>query len=241
METGSIDHIEQTLFWYGWYEKAQILTFLTLLKTNTNFIDIGANVGYYSLAAAAKFKGISVMSFEPSSNTFLKFQRNIELNRLKNITPFQQAISDKPKEQVLYVSGQDNTGMSGFQKAENFTGKTELVSCTTIDLYISKTNLHKLDIVKIDIEGAEMNVLKGMTDTIINHQPVLLIEICAETLQKFNYTPADIHQFLARFHYRGYKTEKANILEKLQEWEDTDLAFFFPEKYTFPKGIKING
>jgi FkbM family methyltransferase len=239
MKLGSIDHIEQTLLWYGWYEKYQFLTFYELVQPNSTFIDVGANIGYYSIATAAKFESVSVFSFEPGSNTFQRFQTNIVLNQLKNITTFQKAIAREEGEKTLYISGQDNTGMSGFQQAENFSGITETVPCTSIDAFVNDISLQKLDFIKIDIEGAEMDVLNGMMNTIAKHWPVICIELCAETLQRFNHTPADIHHFLANFGYQGYKATEPLLLQKLNEQEETDLAFFFPPQYKIPETVTI--
>jgi FkbM family methyltransferase len=239
LELGSIDHIEQTLLWYGWYEKNEFLTFYELLQPNSVVIDVGTNLGYYSIAAAAKFNTVSVISFEPGSNAFQRLQKNIALNQLKNITPIQQAIGREEGKKTLYLSGEENTGMSGFEQAENFTGKTEIVNCTSIDKFAGTKSLEKLDLIKIDIEGSEMDVLNGMTNTLTSYKPIVLIEICTETLQRFHQTPANIHRFLTNFGYQGYKATSPFQLYPLNENEDTDLAFFLPAHYQTPNTITI--
>ena len=87
------EHIQQQLFWYGYYEKKAILTWEAFIHKGDTVLDIGANTGYYSLVAASKAK--QVYAFEPATSIRQLLEKNITLNKINNIKVQAVAISNK--------------------------------------------------------------------------------------------------------------------------------------------------
>jgi len=104
MEVSANDHIEKYLFWYGAYEQKEVTTMQTLLNSDSVIVDLGANIGYYSLKAAKKATSGHIYSFEPVTKNLEKLERNISLNKLTVIHPIQAAISNVSGNTTIYVS-----------------------------------------------------------------------------------------------------------------------------------------
>jgi FkbM family methyltransferase len=146
-------------------------------KNNTNFIDIGAHIGYYSLLGASIVTKGRVISFEPEKENFRILQKNVAINNFKNITLSDHAISDKRDTVDLYLSNEGNTGDNRFF-ADNFRKipeKRKRVKITTITLdeFLVADGM-KPDIIKMDIQGSEALALKGMKKTIHEADSLML-------------------------------------------------------------------
>jgi len=148
-------------------------------NTNDVVIDIGAHLGEYSLAVAKNAE--TVIAVEANPDTFKILQKNIELNKISNIIPINKAIYDSTGYQNLQIFG-DKSGMSSMvmnyeDKSDSIKVKTE-----TLDRLVDNLKLEKVDWIKIDVEGAEYNVLKGAKQTIsLNKERIkLIIELHGE-------------------------------------------------------------
>src|SRR6185369_5471984 len=156
------EHIQQQLFWYGYYEKELSDLLKKILRTNDVFIDIGANIGYFSLLSAKILPSIKVFSFEPAKVLFQKMNENFSLNDSKNIVAINAAVGEMNEQRELYLSAPDNLGMSSFQQPENYSGKKEKVEVIAFDDWFKTSGLTKISLIKLDIEGSEVAALKGM-------------------------------------------------------------------------------
>lgn len=160
----------------GCWEPFETEIFKGLIKPGMNVVDIGANIGYYSLLAS-RLVGESgkVYAFEPFENTFEILERNVVVNGLYNIFPIRKAILDKVGVMRLYFSPYTPACNSVTGK-----GKFALVPCTTLDQEMKGC---KVDVIKMDIEGAEALAFGGMQTIIQNNSKlVLLTEIFSEAL-----------------------------------------------------------
>jgi len=131
---------------------------LKKLKKNSVVVDVGANIGLVSILAAKRFNAKKVISFEPCSDNFILLKKNIEVNDCKNIIINKFAISDKKGKTKLYLHG------SGTHSLVRKGKKFELVKQTTLDEVLK--NEPVIDLLKIDVEGAELKVLKGANKTL---------------------------------------------------------------------------
>ncbi len=240
MEVSANDHIEKYLFWYGAYEKKEVTTMQALLTADSVVVDIGANIGYYSLMAAEKVTAGRIYSFEPVTKNLGKIERNISLNKFTVIHPIQTAISNVSGSTTIYISADDNSGMSGLRTAENFSGQSETVKCLTLDEAVIEYNLPKINLIKIDVEGSEVNVLKGMMKIITEQKPIILIEVLAVTLSMYNEQIETIYKTLFANKYISYKVTSINVLERIIIPQEADLVFFVQEDYSFPATITLN-
>ncbi len=231
------EHIQRQLFWYGFYEKESILTWELFMNKDKVVCDIGANTGYYSLVAAPLCR--QVYSFEPSGSNREGLKKNIALNGCKNISVQSYALSDTAGQSVFYDSANDNSGMSGLTKPGNYSGINETVSTITLDEWMSKHSVGHVDMIKADVEGAEMLLLTGMKETLIQSRPVIFMEICNELLNKFGHRDADIFEFLNNHNYSGYEILEPGILKQVVEPVESDHLVFLPAGYILPGKISI--
>ncbi len=138
-------------------------TSLVQSKINENdiVVDLGANIGYYTLLSARKIgENGKVFSFEPEPTNFELLKKNIQINNYKNVILEQKAVSDKPSKEQLFLS--DKMEEHSFNKIQS-KGTSITVDCIALDDYFGSRNLiDKINFIKIDVEGAEPRALSGM-------------------------------------------------------------------------------
>lgn len=203
------DWIQQQLYFLGDYEKAEIDYLYSNLKKGDTFIDVGGNIGLFSLNASGIVgNGGKVYAFEAFKPNYEKFSKHLSLNSFKNVTLEHLAISEKRGSlEILYNDHYDNVGMAS-SYLNDFTAK-EIVESISLDDYIKAQKITKIDIVKIDIEGGEFSALKGMSDILTHYQPKIIIEINNIALKSSNHSEDELIQIL---HGKGYT--KTKILSK---------------------------
>lgn len=222
------DHIQRTLLWYGFYEKDSILTWEKLIGRDSVVFDIGANIGYYTLIAAHKATNGSVHSFEPVPVNFQALEKNISLNKLTNVIANACGISNVQSLEKYYVSSIDNSGMSGMKPAANFSGQVETIKTITLDDYSREHDLKRLDFIKIDIEGNELNALLGMNQVLEKFKPVIFIELVQEHLVKFDTNIAAVYSFLRSHDYAPYEIESTGVFRAVHTEKESDMMVFLP-------------
>lgn len=182
------------------YEKGETRLLKGLIKEGMFVLDIGANVGYYSLIAARLVgeKG-AVFAFEPAPDNFALLLKNIKVNGFSNITPVPKAVSNKMGSGRLFLSNEPMAHSIMYKP----TGKGSVeVEVTTIDEFIENIN-RPVDLVKMDVEGSEMKALEGMLETIrINPTLKIITEFYPDNLEKSGCSP---EAFLEKLMNCGFK------------------------------------
>ncbi len=148
-------------------------SFLSKLIKNTSgdFIDAGANVGYYTIIAGKINPKIKILAIEPETVNLGFLKRNIQLNKIKNVQVFEGIANNRTGKATLFIS----PNSSGEHSTVIKNNKKLLVNSTTIDELVKKLNLSP-SIIKIDVEGAEGDVIKGSIRTINKYRPDLIFE-----------------------------------------------------------------
>jgi hypothetical protein len=194
------------------------------LKPGNTFLDIGANIGYFSLVCA-KIIGTNgrVIAFEPGDFAFNLLAKNKDLNKFDNIDIYQSGFGEK-NEILEFNSG--SPGMEVYNSLgdivhtaadPNKFNKT-LVQIFQGATWLKNNHIDYIDLMKLDVEGGEYNVLKGMLE-IFQEQKIalLLIEIVYETSQAFGYHPRDILSMLKECGYDWFRLRPFGRLEPLLE------------------------
>jgi FkbM family methyltransferase len=148
----------------GGYERATRQWIERLLPDGGTFLDVGAHVGFYSLVAARK-AGPSgrVFAFEPEPDNFRLLRKNIAENGHDNITAIPSAVCDRSGRADIFVSRQGNDRHSLFRNPGSPIGeRAEKVDTTTLDDFAAALGWPAIDLIKMDIEGAEPLALAGM-------------------------------------------------------------------------------
>ena len=168
----------RSVFVTGQYEPNEFCLLRRVLKPGMTFLDAGANMGLYSIFAARRVGGEGrVIAIEPSNRESEILQRNVDLNGLTNVHVLRRALSDCQSDVELSVAA---LGKSGHNTLGAFTYQTPLdhrerVQAEKLDDLVG--NQARLDVIKMDIEGAEMAALRGATEILRRFKPVLLLEL----------------------------------------------------------------
>ena len=167
----------------SYYFSALDIELLRLLKKGGGtFIDIGANVGFYTLAAAKTFD--KVYSFEPSPYTYGRLIHNIELNKLSSVITINSGLSDVKSEMDLHINPFNNGGSSlnGFSETikrlyPEYAWGSVRVKVDLLDEVVNSRGIFGVDLIKIDVEGHELPVIKGAQNTLATYRPLVYAEV----------------------------------------------------------------
>jgi FkbM family methyltransferase len=184
MLSGNLDDIIERRIAYDGVWEAHIIThILASLAPSSLFIDVGANIGSISIPVAKKAAktGLHVISIEANPHMAQRLRHNVRLNRLDNITVVDKCASDeKGKSRFSQtLPGTPNQGLSGMQTDRQIAGSiTNEIDTITVDEIIADLNLDNrpVSVIKVDVEGAELKVLRGCGKTIEKFLPVLFFE-----------------------------------------------------------------
>jgi FkbM family methyltransferase len=197
----------RSLFITGRYEPNEFCVLDRVLKPGMVFVDVGANVGLYSLFAGKKVgpQG-TVLAVEASSREYQQLQRNVQLNALTNIRVVNVAVTDSAGEAELMVAPAEHGGhntLGGFAYGTPVERK-ERVRTARLDDIIREEGLARVDVIKMDIEGAEFTALRGAEQTLRQFHPLLLLEVSDRSLQHQNASSGQLLDFVMGLGYRVY-------------------------------------
>jgi FkbM family methyltransferase len=215
-----IDGIAQQLVFQGTYEKYTTVLFKRLVGKGMNVIDVGANIGYYTLLAAKLIgeKG-KVFAFEPEPRNYALLLRNIELNGYKNVIPQQKAVSNKAGKVKLFLDRLE-PGAHSLYKVRQSAKEAIAVDAISLDEFFAGKE-SPIDIIKIDVEGAEMAVLLGMPKIVKNNDNLkVFTEFWPPGLQGSGFSAQEYWAKLVEY---GFKYIYL-INEQKQMLEPTDLT-----------------
>lgn len=199
--------VQRWLYYLAWYEHRETNWIRARVRPDWVFFDVGANFGYYSLLVS-HFSGreAEVYAFEPFAPNYRLLNRNKSLNGLDRLRTFKLALSGEDGEVEFLLPKGDNLGHGRILADASLATPervVERVESTTLDSFVRKNGVERIDFVKVDIEGAEMLFLAGARETLRRLRPVLMIECNLEGLAEFG-TTGDA--MLAAIHELGYDT-----------------------------------
>jgi len=155
-------------FWLGIYEPHMQSLMVKLVKKDSVFYDIGANVGFYSLLASALVFPGKVYAFEPVVGNVRYIERHLALNKIRNVEVLELAICDQAGTSTFQ---EEETRAMGHLQAE---GNTH-VRTTTLDALLEAQLIAPPQYIKMDIEGAELMALRGASECIQRHRPTIFL------------------------------------------------------------------
>jgi FkbM family methyltransferase len=203
------EHMQSQIFWYGYYSRDILLVLRRLLKPGMTVIDAGANIGEITLVAA-KMVGASghVYAFEPLPEIASKLSQNVSLNNFTQVFIHEKGLSDEPGDKEIYRASSDfhdgskHEGLATLYPSEQRGEKAGVISLVTLDDFCEQAEIKQLDLIKMDIEGAELPALKGGIETLRRFMPYIIIEVQQETTSQAGYNAADILALLEPLGYR---------------------------------------
>lgn len=184
----------------GIYEPHESRLFVQQLRAGDVVFDVGANVGYYTaLAAHAVGPQGKVVAFEPEPVNFSTLQRTVALNQFTNVLCQQLAVAEAAGVGTLYLSERNSGDHRLYQHG---TGQqTSTVRTVDLDSFATDHGFGRLDVLKMDIQGAEGLALRGAEQLLLRCRPRLFLEFYPDGLQATGVVPGEFLHWLTQ---RGY-------------------------------------
>lgn len=210
---------------FGDFEEAETQLLLSFVQEDSVIVDIGANIGWYSILLGRKAARGRVIAFEPIPSTIGFLKKNLALNAISNVELHEHGLSDEDKELVFFF----HPHLSGATSAQNLLDNADAIEVKakvkTMDAVLAAEP--QIDLLKCDIEGAEIFALRGGMETIARTKPVLFIEMLRKWTAKFGYRPNDIIALLGSIGYLCFAVEEGGRLSRFERMEETTMATNF--------------
>jgi FkbM family methyltransferase len=209
----------------GYYDISSVRVLNKILKQGMTFVDVGTHVGQYTLVASDIVGPTgTVHSFEPQPDTFELLRHNVETNGLANVQLNRCALSETCVDTELYLASPDNVGQSSFRRPHNYSGNAITVQCRTLDDYVEEHGI-AINVIKIDVEGAELSVLRGATKLLSGSaKPCLIIEFWEQFQQEYGSSCAEMASFLSTHGYTLFWITEAGLLPYARKNEEPRSA-----------------
>lgn len=206
--------------YYGLYEYTESLFLLHFLRQEDTFLDVGANMGHYSILTAGVIKN-SVIAVEPLIATFQRLEQQIEVNELKRlVTPINYGVSDKKG--ILYLS--NDRGVMNQIVDESYPNR-QRIEVDTID---NLTTDREIICIKIDVEGYELKSLKGAHKKLTDVNLKVVITELNDAGKKYSVLNSDVVTLLNSYGFMPYKyIPIERRLERLKDYDKSQFNTIF--------------
>ena len=176
--SGNFDNfIDWCVYYFGAYSKSELKLFQDFVPLSNNkpiFVDIGANIGHHTLFVSSI--AYNVHSFEPFPLVSTKLRQKIHDNNIKNVFLHQVGLGRKREIKDFYPPPTCNTGTGSFILGWNESNEVVKLQIEIGDEYFNNYGISKVDFIKIDVEGFEVDVIRGLTKTIHSNTPICFFE-----------------------------------------------------------------
>jgi FkbM family methyltransferase len=220
------DNIGHHLFYYGTYEPEQVALWKQLLASGRDIVvlDVGANIGYYSLIAATHPNVKRVIGFEPNELVLPALRYNVGLNpgAAAKLSIAEVAVGDANGVVKFYRNRESHNFGLGSMRAQGRDPVTVEVPLVRLDSFLPSQGLDHVDLIKIDVEGAEAAVITGLREWWAQHRrPTIAVEVHPGLLPDFGSSVRALFGTLAS---AGYRLERLNGDGRLEPATDTFKA-----------------
>jgi FkbM family methyltransferase len=204
MKVDSSKIMGAAFYWMGFHELNEWRFLNHYLKPDMVLADIGANQGEFVLFSAKRLTRGMVLAFEPVDFLSEQLKVNIALNPFTNIRTFAFGLSDAPARIPIYMGATgagEHEGLATIFQSDQRNRFIQEIELKVFDEEVGAMGINRLDFLKIDVEGAELVVLKGSRKTIEKYRPAIMLEISEDTYRNAGYSVEDVKSF---FHSLGY-------------------------------------
>ena len=207
------------LIYYMGCSEPELTAFLKrILKPGMIFFDVGAHIGEYVIVGATTVApNGEVHAFEPDERNFNLLQNNVKMNNLSNVVLNFTAVYEENTTLELIQTQEPSTSHIASNSLIE-TGSFQTVKAITLDSYKNNKGIDRVDVLKIDVEGAELFVLRGaetLLDKPKGKAPIVIFEYSQANCQRFGYHPDDIIKFLKSKGYTIWVLKEKGTLERL--------------------------
>ena len=225
------DWLQRQVFMYGVYrvEEKHRSVMLGRIQPGDTILDVGAHIGYYTLLFAKRAGAAGrVFAFEPSTRTYEQLLENLSLNDLDNISTVKAAASERAGIATINLAAGANTGSTSLHFDAGAVG-SEPVETVAIDDYLRQHAIDEVNMIKVDVEGHELQVLMGLRRTLsapADRAPELFVEVNENTLRSAGTSVAAIFDELASAGYHAYRIVGAGEVRPEREPFTDSLVYF---------------
>jgi len=209
--------ISESILRHGTWEPCETRLVVKLLQAETDFLDLGANIGWYTIIAAKVLSGRgNVHAFEPDPTNFSLLMKNISINSISNSTCNNVGASDHASGARLFL---DTKNKGDHRLYDSVDGRDSLpVRTILIDAYDGIDRSRAL-IVKIDTQGSEVHILRGMKNLIDNHpkEIVLICEFWPFGLTKNGTSAAELIRLISDAGFEPFMIGETSLIET--DWQ----------------------
>lgn len=220
---------------FGRYEPEETAVMDLLSSEAKCILDVGANLGWYSIRFAKRLPESKVYAFEPLPTSHAYLQRNVAANSVgAQVTCFNHGLSETGGTVEFFVSPTAGTNASLKNVASAPDAQSIVGLVLTMDQWCSNQRVAP-DFIKCDVEGAELLVFRGAEQTLISHHPIVFAELLRKWSKPFGYHPNDMLAFFARLGYRCFAVGPAGtraLREVTDETQETNYAFLHEKRHS---------
>lgn len=195
------------------HEEETTKLFKKIVRPGNIVLDLGANIGYFTLIAS-KLVGSNgkIFSFEPDQKNYEYLTKNINFNNFKNISTFNKAVSSKNGKEKFYFCSYDSghhtlkqpLGIEAYSKGRAYQEEYRIVETVAIDSFLAQNKID-VDIIKIDVEGAEALAFQGMSKTLSKPNIKIFMEYFPLLINKMGSSPKDMfNELINSYHFNAY-------------------------------------
>jgi FkbM family methyltransferase len=211
----SEDWIEQTIIKEGNWDTTNIKIAKYFIKPNCTILDLGSNLGSFTVTLSKLYKSCNFISVEPQKHKYIQLCANLYINNIKNVSPYNYALTDNLNENYLTmcIAKNNNNGASRLKCEDEATkGQTDIsheekvkaITLDNLDLEIKG----EVTLIKIDVEGHELNVLIGGINIIKKYYPSIIFESWDHCIHK----KPQLFNFLYENNYNIFKIKHSEYL-----------------------------
>jgi len=219
------------IYYQGWSEPEVASFLIRFLSPGMSFIDIGAHIGEYVLLAASIVgeRG-SVHAFEPDPRNYQLLEQNVHMHRFQSVFLHNCAVYEQNGQVTLSLFREQSISRimvpeQKLNEPDKLHTSEVIVPAVTLDTFLTKEKIIRVDIIKIDVEGAELFVLKGAHGILSQEPksaPVILFEYSPSNCANFGYNATEIIELLISYGYTLYSLHRSG---KVSEVRTIDVPF----------------
>jgi len=189
-----------------------------LLKPGDVFVDIGACYGYHALTNARRVGPHGrVYALEPQPDMFAALRENVRRNDLTNLEMENLALSDQNERLQLHRFSSLGAGHTSIARLEHPVSGVLPCAAITMDEYIAQKEIGQITAVKLDVEGAELKILRGALELLRRPKPPMwIIEVNVETARACGYHPRELLRLLSDFGYQAYRPVWGKAIRRIR-------------------------
>lgn len=214
----------------GIFEAENIRLLQHLSEPNTTYFDIGANIGLMAIPILQHCPSCQVVSFDPSPNTLPFLQRTVASSPFKDrwlVIP--KALSNKSEQAEFYLAAADMSFFDGLRNTQRVAiSRSVTVEVSTLDYEWEKLGYPAVSVIKCDVEGNELSILKGATALLRRDRPSILFEWNKVNLAAYDCDPLEILSFSKDYNYQLYSLPN---LIKVETMADLSLHMILTESF----------